>query len=165
MLSKLFYNGPTFGRLYTEYAMKGRVDERAAIRASGEINIHAPIHQVWDVLVDLPAWPRFDSNFSDVRLESIVAVGAHASFKIRGFPIHGTFAVVRPDQELTWVGKSLWTKAIDRHVIEAISKNDTRLFLEESLSGIFVPLMFSSARLVKQHEEWLNAMKVFIETQ
>ena len=165
MPSKLFYQGPSFERLYTEYAMKGRIDDRAAIGASGEIHINAPIHQVWNVLVDLPSWPQFDTNFSDVKLESTIVVGAQASFKIRGFPIQGKFAVVRPNHELTWVGKSLWTKAIDRHVIEAISSSATRLYLEESLSGVFVPLMFSNARLVKQHQEWLNAIKVFIEAQ
>lgn len=163
MLSKLFYQGPSFETLYTEYAMKGILDERAAIKAAGEIDIHAPIDQVWDVLVDLPSWTRFDPNFSDVKLESTVAVGAQASFKIKGFPIRGRFAVVHPHQELTWVGKSLWTNAIDRHLVEARSGHVTRLSIEESLSGVLVPLMFSSARLVKQHQEWLAAMKTFIE--
>jgi hypothetical protein len=165
MLRNLFYHGPSFAVLYTEYAMKGRIDEKAAIRASGEISIKAPIDQVWRVLVDLPSWPRFDPNFSDVRLETTVSVGAKASFKIKGFPIQGMFAVVKPNQELTWVGKSLWTKAIDRHVVETISSNATRLYIEESLSGIFVPLMFSSTRLMKQHQEWLNAMKMFVEAK
>jgi hypothetical protein len=86
MLSKLLYQRPSFEVLYIEYAMKGKIDERAAIKASGEIDIDAPIGQVWSVLVDLPSWPRFDPNFSDVKLESTVAVGARASFKIRGFP-------------------------------------------------------------------------------
>ncbi len=165
MLSKLFYQGPSFDALYTQYALKGKIDDRAAIKASGEIDINAPINQVWGVLVDLPSWPRFDPNFGDVKLASTVAVGAQASFKIRGFPIQGTFAVVRPNQELTWVGKSLWTKAIDRHVVEARSNNVTRLYIEESLSGVFVPLMFSNARLVRQHQEWLSAMKMFIEVR
>jgi hypothetical protein len=78
--------------------------------------------------------------------------------------LKGTFAVVKPNQERTWVGRSLWTKAIDRHVVEAISNETTRLHLEESLSGIFVPLMFSSARLLSQHQGWLHTIKTFIET-
>jgi hypothetical protein len=164
-LRKLFYHGPSFATLFTEYATNGKIDERAAILASGEISIDAPIGQVWSVLVDLPTWPRFDPNFSDVRLESTVSVGAKASFKIKGFPIQGVFAVVKPNQELTWVGQSLWTKAIDRHVVQAISSNSTRLYIEESLSGVFVPLLFSSVRLEKQHQEWLNTMKMFIEVK
>ena len=164
MLNQLFYHGPSFATLYSEYASKGKIDEKAAIKASGEIYINAPIDKVWSVLVNLSSWSRFDPNFSDIKLESIVAVGTKASFKIKGFPIQGTFAVVTPNQELTWVGTSLWTKAIDRHVVEAISNETTRLYLEESLSGIFVPLMFSSARLLSQHQGWLNAIKTFTET-
>ena len=165
MFSKVFYQGPSFEILYADYAMKGKLDDRAAIKASGEIEINAPVDQVWEVLIDLSAWPRFDPNFSDVKLASTIAVGARASFKIRGFPIQGTFAVVRPNHELTWVGKSLWTKAIDRHVVETKSNNVTRLYIEESLSGVFVPLMFSSTRLLMQHQEWLKAMKAFIEVK
>lgn len=164
-MRELFYQGPSSTALYSEYAMNGRIDERAAVRASGEISINAPIEQVWSVLIDLPSWPHFDPNYSDVQLESTVSVGAKASFKIKGFPIRGRFAIVKPNQELTWVGKSLWTKAIDRHIVEAISSDATRLYIEESLSGIFVPLLFSSARLEKQHREWLSAMKTFIETK
>ena len=137
MFSQLFYQGPPFTTLFTDYALKGKIDKNAAIKASGEIQIDAPVDLVWNVLVDLSSWPKFDLNFSDVILELTVSVGAKASFKIKGFPIKGTFAVVKPSQELTWVGKSLWTKAIDRHIVEAISKDTTRLYLEESLSGNF----------------------------
>lgn len=165
MLKQLFYHGPSFTTLYTDYALKGKIDEKAAIKASGEIHINAPVDRVWNVLVNLPSWPHFDPNFSDVKLESTVSVGAKASFKIKGFPIQGTFAVVRSHQELTWVGKSLWTKAIDRHVVAAVSNETTRLYLEESLSGVFVPLMFTSSRLLRQHQGWLNAIKTFIETE
>lgn len=164
MPNKLFYQGPSFATLYTEYAQKGRIDERAAIQASGEIYINRPVDKVWEVLVNLPAWPQFDRNFSEVKLESTVSAGARASFRIKGFPIQGTFAVVEPNRELTWVGRSLWTKAIDRHVLEARSTETTRLYLEESLSGLLVPLMFSSTRLLRQHQEWLNAIKAFVET-
>lgn len=164
MLNRLFYHGPSVETLYTDYAQKGRIDDKAGVKAFGEITVNAPIDKVWDVLIDLSAWPNFDPNFSDVRLEPTVSVGARASFKIRGFPIQGTFAVVSPNQELTWVGKSLWTKAIDRHVVGAISIDTSRLILEESLSGILVPLMYSSERLQRQHQEWLNAIKAFVET-
>ena len=164
MLRQLFYHGPSFAALYTEYALKGKIDEKAAIKAFGEIYINASVDKVWNILVNLSSWPHFDQNFSDVKLESEVTVGAKAKFKIKGFPIQGTFAVVIPNQELTWVGTSLWTKAIDRHVVEAISSETTRLYLEESLSGVFVPLMFTSTRLLNQHQGWLGAIKTYVET-
>ena len=86
MFKQLFYQGPPFTTLITEYALKGKIDEEAAIKAYGEIQINAPVDTVWNVLVNLSSWPQFDLNFSDVILESTVSVGARASFKIKGFP-------------------------------------------------------------------------------
>ena len=159
----LFYTGPSFDTLYTEYAQKGRIDDKAPVKARGEIIISAPIEKVWKVLINLPEWPRFDPSFSNVTLESNVSVGARASFKLKGFPIRGVFAVVDVNRELTWVGKSLWTKAIDRHVIERAPDGSTLLFLEESFAGLFAPLMISSLRLREQHEIWLWGIKSAIE--
>lgn len=163
-LPSLFYVGPSFDTLYTEYAQKGRIDDKAPVKARSEITINAPIEKVWEVLINLPEWPRFDPSFSSIRLESDVSVGAKASFKLKGFPIQGVFAVVDVDHELTWVGKSLWTRAIDRHVIERTVDGSTRLFLEESFVGLFAPLMISSRRLSEQHEIWLRGIKSAIET-
>jgi len=107
MIPSMFYAGPSFDTLYAEYAQQGRIDDNAPVRARGEITINAPIEKVWEVLMNFPDWPRFDPSFSDVTLESDVSVGAKASFKLKGFPIQGVFAVVNVNRELTWVGKSL----------------------------------------------------------
>jgi hypothetical protein len=163
-LQSWFYTGPSFDTLYTEYAQKGRIDDQAPVKARSEITINAPVEKVWEVLINLPDWPRFDPSFSDVKLESTVSVGAHASFKLKGFPIQGVFAVVDFNRELTWVGKSLWTRAIDRHVLERTPDGSTRLVLEESFAGLFAPLMISSRRLREQHKTWLLGIKSATET-
>ena len=159
MIASMFYAGPSFDTLYAEYAQQGRIDDKAPVKARSEITINAPIEKVWEILMNLPDWPRFDPSFSDVTLESDVSVGAKASFKLKGFPIQGVFAVVNVNRELTWVGKSLWTRAIDRHVIERAPDGSSRLFLEESLAGLFAPLIISSRRLSEQHENWLGGIK------
>jgi hypothetical protein len=68
-----------------------------------------------------------------------------------------------PGRELTWTGVSLWTKAIDRFVLEPFSNNKTRLRLEESLAGAFVPLMSSSPSLHQQHQASLSSIKKAVE--
>ena len=93
-LQSLFYTGPSFDTLYAEYAQKGRIDDKAPVKARGEITIYAPVEKVWEVLIALPEWPRFDPSFSEVILETNVSVGARASFKLIGSPIRGVFAVV-----------------------------------------------------------------------
>jgi hypothetical protein len=164
MLRQAFYGGPSLIVLYQEYAQKHRVDDQAPIQASDEIMINAPTEAVWRVLIDIADWPVFNPVFSDVRLESDVSVGARASFKLNGFPIKATFAVVEPAHELTWVGAALWTKAIDRLVLEPVDRT-TRLTIHESIAGAFVPLMFSRARLHEQHRASLKNFKVAAERE
>ena len=36
-LPSLFYVGPSFDTLYTEYAQNGHIDDKASIKARGEI--------------------------------------------------------------------------------------------------------------------------------
>src|SRR5262245_46877578 len=96
MLRQVLYGGPSLKVLYQEYAQKHRVDDQASIQASDEIVINAPAGSVWKLLINVAGWPTFNPLFSDVRLESDVSVGARASFKLNGFPIKATFAVVEP---------------------------------------------------------------------
>jgi hypothetical protein len=44
-LQSLLYTGPSFDTLYAEYAQKGRIDDRAPVKASGEITINYQLVQ------------------------------------------------------------------------------------------------------------------------
>jgi hypothetical protein len=164
MLRQVFYGGPSLKVLYREYAQKHRIDDQAPIQATDEIVINAPPGAVWRVLINIADWPVFNPVFSDVHLESAVSVGARASFKLNGFPIKATFAVVEPGHELTWVGVALWTKAIDRLVLEPLN-GTTRVTLHESLAGALVSLMFSRPRLHEQHQASLKNMTLAAERE
>jgi hypothetical protein len=58
------------------------------------------------VLADVNSWASSNPIFSDVRFESGIAVGAKGSFRLNGFPIRATFAIVDPGHELSWVGEA-----------------------------------------------------------
>lgn len=161
-MTSLLYNGPSFQTLHETYAKKGRIDDKAQIVVSSDIIIAASSAKVWQALIDIASYPSFDRSFSDVKAGDI-KVDAPLSFKIKGFPIYATIAVVSPRTELTWTGKSLWTKAVDRHVVEAIDDTHTRLRIEESLAGAFVPWMFTAKRLEQQHRGWLEGIKRKVE--
>ena len=98
-----------------------------------------------------------------MRLDSAVAVDARFSWAIGGTRIKSVFAVVEPGRELSWTGSALWTKAIDRHVLAPTEDGATHHYLEESLAGVLVPLLFSSAKLNAQHRRWLTAFKAAAE--
>ena len=157
-MHKLFYNGPSFDALIEQYAKQGRIDDAAPIIASQDIEINAPADIVWEIVADIAGYPSLDPAFSDVKVSDI-KVGAPLSLKIKGAPIRATLAVIEPNKELTWVGKSFWTKAVDRHIIEPLDNNRTRLRMDESLAGVLVPLFFSAERLKQQHRAWLSGVK------
>ncbi|HEY5806060.1 MAG TPA: SRPBCC family protein [Candidatus Saccharimonadales bacterium] len=159
MMNKIFYDGPALNVLHDKYAKQGWIDKQASSVAVDSIDIDAPVQTVWSVLFAIDKWPTFNSIMSDVRLDTAVAVDAKGSFRLNGFPVTFTLAVVNPNHELTWTGKALWTKAVDRLWLEPLSTTTTRLHLEESLSGIFVSVISSNARLHKQHEVSLRCFK------
>ncbi len=160
-MGKIFYNGPSYDKLFKEYAQKGLIDEKAAIKSSFEGIIKAPIAKVWDILFNFQEWPRIDPSFSEVKLESTVSAGARMSFKSKGFQINAKFAVVNPENELTWVGRSLWTKGIDRHVLQSMPDGNTKVYFEESISGFFVPLLYSSETLHGQQKTLFESIEKF----
>lgn len=88
-----------------------------------------------------------------------VKTDAKFAFTLNKFPIQATFAVVEPERELSWTGSSLWTKAIDRMILEPLKDNTTKLRIEESLSGAFISLFMSRQQLATQHTAWLTAIK------
>lgn len=156
---KLFYSGPSLTDLHENYAKKSRVDEQAGSLSKDSVDIKADAATVWDILHDVATWPTFNKLVSAVTLPDGVAVDAKGSFKLNGFPVSFTFAVVDPGRELTWTGSSLWTKAVDQLVIERLTDATSRLHLNESLAGAFVPWMSSSARLRTQHQASLAYFK------
>ncbi len=159
MFAQMFYSGPPFEVLHEEYARKGKIDENAPVKASASISIHAPVEQVWELLINLPGWPEIDPNTSDVRLEGDIEVDTFFRFKLYNFPIRAKIAVINPPRELHWTGVSLWFKAVDLHTLEPAGNGRTRLSIAESFAGVLAIPVLSSERLKAQHEKWLVAFK------
>jgi hypothetical protein len=162
-LRRLFYRGPSLRELHDEYATHGRIDERAGSQSVDAVEIDARAATVWRVLADVERWPRFNPLVTGVRLASAVEVGTTASLRLGGLSTRIRFAVVDPGRELTWTGAALWTRAVDRLVVEPVSPDRTRLHLAESLAGAFVPLVSGSARLSRQHLASLDGFRAAAE--
>ena len=159
MFRNLFYHGPKLSVLHEKYAKQKHIDRRAPIRSRSEIIIDAPVSAVWSIVTDIPSWPTLDSQFSGIRLSLPVQVDKGFKFTINNFPITAQFAVVEPERELTWSGRFFWVNAVDRHVLERIDAQTTRLSVEESMAGALLPLFFTNSQLQRQHRSWLAAMK------
>ncbi|MFG1790722.1 SRPBCC domain-containing protein [Nocardia sp. NPDC049149] len=162
MASTLFYSGPDLATLHRDYAIEGRIDAAAPITSSHEIVIDAPVASVWSILVDVRNWPTWYPGFT---LKSLTEVtpGGTFQWQIGSGAVQSTFAVVTPDRELTWSGKALWIKAIDRHTLEPLDENRTKVTVAESMGGLLLPLFYSNAKVRQVQEVRLNALKAAAE--
>jgi len=165
MLRKMFYRGPSRHTLHEEYAKRGRIDAQAPIVSLSEIVVAAPVDAVWHRLVNLLDWPSFAPSIRDVRIETGIEVDAYFRFRLYNFPIRARFAVIDPGRQLTWTGESLWFTAIDRHTVEPVADDATRVSIAESFSGLFAVPLMSPKRLKAQHEEWLRSFKQAVEQE
>ena len=163
MLKQLFYSGPSIEVLHEKYAKKGRIDGNAAVKASHEVRIGAPVEQVWELLSDVAGWETWYPDVHDVHLDSGVKADARFTWTNGKARIKSTFAVVDNEREITWTGVSSGAKAVHRHLLEPAGPGVTRVFSEESMAGPLLVLFFDGAKLRAGMEEWLAALKTAAE--
>ena len=162
-MNQLLYRGPSIEVLHEQYAKREHIDTRAPVTAAYEVEIDAPVQQVWDLLANPPAWPSFAPEVHDVHLDGPVAPDTRFTWTNGRSRMKSRFAVVDRDQEITWTGVSSGFKAVHRHLLEATGPNSTRVRSEESMAGPFLPLVFGSAKLQAGMETWLNGLKTTAE--
>jgi uncharacterized membrane protein len=162
-MPQLLYRGPGIDGLHEEYAKQGRIDERAPVRATYDVDIEAPIQRVWDLLANPPEWPSFASHIRDVHFDGAMKVDARFTWVTGGRRLESTFAVVDPDREITWTGVTSGVKVVHRHLLDATSDTTTHVRCEESMAGLLLVLFYNSAKLQADLERWLVALKAAAE--
>lgn len=163
MLKRFFCTGPSRHALHHGYAKKGRIDENSPIQAVREVR-DAPLHRVWELLVDAERWGQLDPAIHDVRLAPDVAEDASFTWANGAARMKSRFAVVPPDTELTRTGVSLGARAVHRHVLTPTAGDATVLRSEESVSGPVLALFgVTSAKLQVGLDTWLGAIKTAAE--
>jgi hypothetical protein len=159
MSIKLFYSGPSLRTLHEDYAKKGRIDSRAAVQASYEALIDAPVAEVWAILADPANWGHALPAIHAVHLTSGVTADAPFTWKNGNATMKSRFAVVRPLAELTWSGTSMGFKAIHQHILREASGGATLLQAKESMSGPLLTLFFPAAKLQAALSAWVDGIK------
>ncbi|MFZ4263345.1 SRPBCC family protein [Sphingobacterium sp. HJSM2_6] len=112
-----------------------------------QIQIFAPIENVWDVLSDFesyPLWSEFIKQFDgipEVGRRTKVHLEAPESMKIVMNPV---FLVIAEQEEIRWKGKLVIPGIFDgEHYfkLEASGPNQTKLTQGENFSGILIPFL------------------------
>ena len=159
---KLFYQGPSVTTLLRDYAKQHRVDPNAPLTSGSTIEISASTERVWDAIADVAAWALWAPRVEVLRVDR-VEPDADFTWRLNGVRIEATFAIVDPSKELSWTGTFFGYRAVDRHVLERLAENRTRVTFEESLAGLLLPLIYRSTQLQANHERWLSSLKAYVE--
>ncbi len=117
---------------------------------TSSIEIEAPVHEVWAVLVDFASYPRWNPFI--VAAEGRVAVGER--LRLRMQPTIGAAMVLRPTvvesvaaRRLRWQGRLVVSGLFDaEHVfeLEPLGPSRSQLVQREQFSGLLVPLFARS---------------------
>ncbi|GAA0979461.1 hypothetical protein GCM10009555_044230 [Acrocarpospora macrocephala] len=161
-MNGLFYRGPSLEKLHTDYALRGRIDEKAPVVSTSSVVVNAPVDRVWEVMSDLRGWPAWYPQYRVLDLTE-TAPGAFFRWQLGSMKITSRFAVIDPGRELTWTGVVFGFKAVDRHLLEPLDDARTRVTMSESLAGPFASVLYGSDKLREGHERYLSALKTEAE--
>lgn len=133
-----------------------------------EIDIDAPPAMVWDVLTDVAAYgewnPHVRSVRGDLRVgESLDILVRRAGTRDRWMSV--TVTSLAPAKTLEWVGRVGGPWLFEgRHTLtlEPLDGDRTHLVNSERLSGLFVPLVVTSAP-ERDYEAMNRALKARVE--
>lgn len=107
-----------------------------------EIVINADKKTVWSIFSDFEKYPNWNPFIKS--LSGTIKVGERFQADIGAFKFKPTTKVLKPEQELTWLGRLLLPGIFDgRHSFLLIQNEDgtTTFIQKETFSGILVPFM------------------------
>lgn len=123
------------------------------------VEIDAPPDAVWEVLVDVDAWPEWNPDVKSASLDGAFAQGSR--FQWKSGPSTITSTIERADRPETagWTGTTLGARATHVWQLEPTERG-TRVTTRESMSGL-VPRLFSGSmrrKLETSLDTWLAEM-------
>ena len=142
-----------------QIAGSGRIDEQAPVRIHLEADIAAPPAKVWALLVNAPAWPRWDADIAGVSVTEPLASGTRFDWKAGSRTIHSEVRFFEPERHILWTGKVLTVKAIHGWSIEPAPGGYTHVVTEESMDGPLMATVFPAEKLSAADASWLAALK------
>ncbi|MHC4954653.1 MAG: SRPBCC family protein [Planctomycetota bacterium] len=113
------------------------------MRIEHSIEIHAPVSRVWELTLDVEAWPTFTPTITSIELlgDAPVRVGATARIKQPGQRARiWTVTELEPQRQFTWATRALGCTMAGSHELAA-EGSGTRQTLAVELDGPLAPIL------------------------
>lgn len=140
------------------------INRAAPVVVEAAIEINAPAERVWETLVDVESWPRWNPDVKTVDLQGGTRVGSVFRWKTRSGTITSTFRTVDPPHHVSWTGKTMSLKAIHVWSLEATG-GKTTVRTAESLEGPLARVLRGPLDTVLQKtlDKAVEALRVEVE--
>ncbi len=145
VITALFvYEGMAFKRYLTHQKggdMNIPINNLAPVKSEGEIEISAPVNQVWQVLTNIDNWPSWQTEVTEAHLLGELEEGTSFKWKAGGLHFSSNIHTIVPKTSFGWTGKTIGASAVHNWYFEE-QAGKTVVRVEESLQGVF-PRLFS----------------------
>ena len=142
-----------------DLALAGKIQRHASVKSSAEITINAPPEKVWQLLTDIPDWPKWEPSIIETSMPGKLQPGTVFTWNAGGMTVHSKLALVEPYTRLSWTGNVFNAHAIHVWTLEPLPGGRTLVKTDESINGFLLALMYSSKDLAKSHQVWLESLK------
>ena len=151
--------GCTSGARLSDLSAKGGIDQGAPVVAHVQVEIASSPGRVWGLLVNAPAWPKWQSGIDSVEAPGVLTMGTRFGWKAGGIEIHSEVHLCEPERRLSWTGTALTATAV--HVWELVPEADGRTLVKvsESMDGPLMARLYPSEKLRETDLAWLMDLK------
>jgi uncharacterized protein YndB with AHSA1/START domain len=140
------------------------IDETAPVIVRLSTVIDAPLTTVWDLHVDIAAWPTWNTDVDEAAPNGPLSPGSSFSWRTHGLDITSTVRELIPGERIVWGGPAGGITGIHVWTFEENGDNVT-VRTEESWSG--APVEAAADQLAKalhqSLENWLSSLKTRAE--
>ena len=110
------------------------IDLGAPVIARHEVDIRAPLPPVWELLVDVAAWPAWNPDITAAALEGELAPGVSFRWETGGLSLTSTVRAIAEYETILWDGTTQGITGIHRWRFGEVPEG-VRVATEESWSG------------------------------
>jgi len=116
------------------------INENAPVVAKVKIEIESDPETVWNILVDIEAWPKWKTDVKEATLQGELKAGTQFIWKTGLGKITSVLQNIEPPHLIAWTGKIMGINAIDIFKI-SYENGKTIVEEEESWEGLISRVM------------------------